>query len=225
MHPGHGVFNDWGSKIFGVTAMTTEMWKHGEVGLRDPDYQKNLLAWNDEVLEGRGFVDWYPFEHPQFGKVELGGWNTFSISGPPESMIAEEVERNTQWVLTFAEKLPRMDILEVTARRDGDLIHVEATVANVGWMPTATAYAAEVLEIAKPVQAFLALENAELVDGEMETELGVLPGARGEGPERKTLRWKVRVMDPSQPAGAKVTVVSEKAGTARKQVVLTAGSL
>jgi hypothetical protein len=98
-------------------------------------------------------------------------------------------------------------------------------VANVGWMPTATAYAAEVLGTAEPVRALLTLENAELVEGELETELGVLPGVRGGGPEIKTLRWRVCIIDPSQSAGAKVTAVSEKAGTARKQVVLTAGSL
>ncbi len=53
-------------------------------------------------------------------------------------MIAGEVERNTEWILTFAEKLPRMEILEVTARPEpgGTAVEIVATVANVGWMPT-----------------------------------------------------------------------------------------
>ena len=33
-----------------------------------------LIGWNDEQLGGKGFVDWYPFDHPQLGRVELGGW-------------------------------------------------------------------------------------------------------------------------------------------------------
>jgi hypothetical protein len=222
MHPGHGVFNDWGSKIFGVLAITTELWKHGEGSFRDPDYQKKLLKWNEEALEGKGFVTWYPFDHPQLGRIELGGWDTFSISSPPEPMIAGEVERNTQWILTFAEKLPRMEILEVAARPEpgGMVVEIEATVANVGWMPTATAYAAEILETAEPVRVLLALTNAERVEGLPDIELGVLPGAREQGPVRKTSRWRVRLVDASRAASAEVVVVSEKAGTVREQVDL-----
>jgi hypothetical protein len=224
MHPGHGVFNDWGSKIFGVTAITTELWKHGEGGFRDPDYQKKLMKWNDELLEGKGFVDWYPFNHPVLGKVELGGWTTFAISSPPESMIADEVERITRWTLTFAEKLPRVVILETRAHQDPGTtgrVRIEATVANVGWMPTATAYAAEMIETAKPVKVELSLENADLVEGLSEHDLGVLPGARDDGPERKHVEWQVRIVDPSQPAGAKVTVISVKAGTVSEYVDLS----
>ena len=36
-----------------------------------------LLKWSDEALGGKGYVDWYPFEHPQLGPVELGGWDAF----------------------------------------------------------------------------------------------------------------------------------------------------
>jgi hypothetical protein len=223
MHPGHGVFNDWASKIFGVTAVTTELWKHGEGSFRDSDYQRKLLEWNDEVLNGKGFIAWYPFEHPDLGKVELGGWDTFSISSPPESMIADEVERITQWSLAFAEKMPRLAILETRAHTDpvaAETIHVEAVVANVGWMPTATAYATDVLERAKPVEVLLTLDNAELVEGLAETDLGILPGARDEGPERKNVEWRVRIVSPSQPAIAKVTAISEKAGTVSKRIDL-----
>ncbi len=35
-----------------------------------------LLAWNDAVLGGKGFVDWFAFDHPQLGPVELGGWDS-----------------------------------------------------------------------------------------------------------------------------------------------------
>src|SRR5260221_720125 len=34
-----------------------------------------LLKWSDEVLKGKGFVDWHSYNHPQLGKVELGGWD------------------------------------------------------------------------------------------------------------------------------------------------------
>ena len=47
-----------------------------------------LLAWSDEVLEGKGYVDWYPFDHPQLGEVELGGWNyIYTFRNPPPAFL------------------------------------------------------------------------------------------------------------------------------------------
>ena len=132
MSPGHGVFNDWASKVFGVLAITTEMWAHA-LG----QGQDALFSWNDQVLGGRGFIDWYPLDHPELGRVELGGWDRWSTSSPPEPMIAAEVDRNVRWVFTFAEKTPRVAIRQASATRlAGDVIRVDAVVANVGWMAT-----------------------------------------------------------------------------------------
>lgn len=225
MNPGHGVFNDWASNVFGVLAMTTEMWKHpGGASLE-------TFQWNDRVLGGRGFIAWHPFQHPQLGAVELGGWDRWSLASPPEPLIAAELDRNARWVLTFAERLPRVAILGASASAGSEpgTFDVEARVANAGWMATATAYAAQVLKIAKPVVARLDLTNAEVVGDTAaqprgarpgERVLGVLPGARERGPVETPVRWRIRAIDPSKTPGAVVEVVSEKAGTARRVVAL-----
>ena len=46
-----------------------------------------LLQWSDEALDGKGYVDWYEIDHPQLGKVELGGWDRFMPGGIPHSNI------------------------------------------------------------------------------------------------------------------------------------------
>ena len=33
------------------------------------------MRWNDEVMHGAAFVDWQPFQHPQLGPVDIGGWH------------------------------------------------------------------------------------------------------------------------------------------------------
>ncbi len=212
MSPGHGVFNDWGSKVFGVLSMTTEMWAHA-IG----QGSEALFRWNDRVLDGGGFIDWYPFDHPDLGSVELGGWDRWSTSSPPESMMADEIERNVDWVLTFAEKTPQVAILDASATRvgDGDVIRIEAVVANVGWMATATAHAVESLGTAKPVRISIELDNAALASGDPVVDLGVLPGTHGGSPERRDVSWSVRALDDSRPVTITVIVTSEKAGTAR----------
>ena len=223
MSPGHGVFNDWGSKEFGVLAITTEMWAHA-IG----EGQDALFAWNDDVLGGTGFIDWYGFEHPDLGHVELGGWDRWSTSSPPDRLIADEVDRNIRWVLTFAEKTPQVALLDATVERGEHGLRVSANVANLGWMATATAHAADVLGIAKPVLVRLELMNAELVTGdaafsEAVISLGVLPGTRGGEPEARGVEWTVSIRDRNRPARATIVVESEKAGTVRQTLDLRPG--
>ena len=97
---------------------------------------------------------------------------------------------------------------------------IEANVANIGWMATATDHAAQVLDIAKPVRVRLELVNAELVSGDMVVSLGVLPGTGGGAAEARTVAWTVRVRDDAQPARATIVVESQKAGTVRQTLEL-----
>jgi len=45
--------------------------------------EKALLAFSDETLDGKGFVDWKMFDHPTLGKVEIGGAVPMSTIHPP----------------------------------------------------------------------------------------------------------------------------------------------
>ena len=221
MNPGHGVFNDWASSVFGVFAITTEMWAH-PFG----DGQSAELEWNDETLGGAGYIDWYSFDHPQLGQVELGGWDRWSTSNPPEHLIAEELERNNQWVLSFAERLPQVAISNASVTEvDGDpgVFEIRVAVTNTGWMPTATAYAREILEIAKPVTISVTLANAELEEDQAsQHSLGTLPGARDRQPRETEVSWRVRVTDTTAAANVSIEAWSEKAGVARISCELSA---
>ena len=98
-----GAADMWAYEHLGVFGWTTEFWSPlPKAGITDYHFVNwfgehpiaddiALLRWNDEQLGGRGFVDWYPFEHPQLGPVELGGWDWFNVWGnaPPELMEAE----------------------------------------------------------------------------------------------------------------------------------------
>ena len=76
---------DWVYDFLGVYAWVTEFWSpQRAAGISDyhfidwirehpPEDDVALLKLADEV--GEGYVDWYPFEHPQLGPVELGGWD------------------------------------------------------------------------------------------------------------------------------------------------------
>ena len=47
-----------------------------------------MMEWNDEKLGGKGFIDWQPFEHPQLGTVEIGGWKDKEVwQNPPVCLL------------------------------------------------------------------------------------------------------------------------------------------
>ena len=81
---------DWVYDHLGAYAWVTEFWSpqraaglseyHFIDWLREhsPEDELAVLKVADEL--GEGYVDWYPFEHPQLGQVELGGWDS-SASG------------------------------------------------------------------------------------------------------------------------------------------------
>jgi hypothetical protein len=43
----------------------------------EPDDYLKLIRWSDAKLDGIAHAGWKPFDHPQLGKIELGGWDRF----------------------------------------------------------------------------------------------------------------------------------------------------
>ena len=81
MSPGHGVFNDWASKEFGVLAITTEMWRNGF-----GEGPAARFRWNDEILGGAGFVDWQPLQNAELIAIATAVLeSTGSLAAPGEA--------------------------------------------------------------------------------------------------------------------------------------------
>ena len=87
------------------------------------DDDLKMLAWSDEELNGEGFVDWYPYDHPQLGPVELGGWNTaYCLRNPPPHLLEAEVAPHADWAIWHVLISPLLQVrgaarLWMTARR------------------------------------------------------------------------------------------------------------
>ncbi|HXV85735.1 MAG TPA: M14 family metallopeptidase [Gemmatimonadales bacterium] len=227
----HGTLISWAYWDFGVIGFVPEFW--GGFG-RDYDNSGSVsalerLRWNDEELRGAGFVSWTPFEHPQLGRVEVGGWKTrFTSQNPPVHLLKGEIEKYVPWMVWLAEVSPRVVIRSATAAPAGapGLMKVSVTLENEGYLATNITQRALDARTAPPVRALLELRDAELIGGSKRVDLGHLrgsrdvPGSERGAESRRTLEYVVRATG-SRPA-AVVTVVSEKGGTARREVSLAA---
>jgi len=101
---------------------------------------KALLAFSDNTLQGKGFVDWTQFKHPTLGDVEIGGAVPYADSDPPPGMIRELMEGQVPWIFKLAAKLPRVKIGKTDVGEKGSGVYeLTVWVQNAGELPLPTA--------------------------------------------------------------------------------------
>ena len=224
----HGTLISWGYWDFGVVGFVPEFWgrfgrDYNEDGTVDP---LERLRFHDEELDNSYFTDWAPYEHPDYGTVEIGGWHTkFTTQNPPTEMLQSELELYVPWMLWLAEIAPQVEIRNVTVEAAGeDQFRVTVEVENVGYLPTNLTQRALDAEIAVPVRALVELYNAEFVEGRGRTDLGHLKGTRDGGgpgaPTSSTATAEYLIRTSGGRAAMELTVASERGGTKRRTVPL-----
>ena len=235
-----GSFDEWLYEHHGLFAWTTEFWSpqrragladyHFIEWLRDHPVEDDvaLLALADEY---GAYVDWYPFEHPQLGPVELGGWDLLGFwANPPFALLEEEVTPHADFALFHLLVSPLLAIRAAEAEPVGDgAFRVRAVVENTGFLPTSVTEKAVERKAVRPVEIELELAaEAELASGEARVEIGQLDGRAQKRSllwfgtddstsDRGKAEWVVKA-----PAGTRVRVVArhQRAGTARAELVL-----
>jgi len=245
-HPKHvitGSFDTWMYEHMGVFAWTVEIWSpQMRAGIekykfiewyRDHPVEDDfkLLKWNDEKLGGKGFVNWYKFNHPQLGEIELGGWNeAYCWRNPPPEQLESELALFPKWLLWHALIAPQLELYHAKVKPLGDgNYHVRVVVQNTGWLPTYVTKKALEKKAVRGIVAELELpEGATLQMGKAREEIGQLEGRAYKDSavsewnvdptdDRAKVEWTVRA-----PQGGilKITVKHERAGTVRKELSL-----
>lgn len=145
-----GTFDDWMFEHRGVYAWTTEIWSpQRQAGITDYKYidwfrdhpladDIKMLAWSDGALEGKGYIDWYSFNHPQLGEVEIGGWDSmYAFRNPPPQYLEKEVAPFADWVVWQALASPKLELRDTQITQAGSgAWRIRVAVQNTGWLPT-----------------------------------------------------------------------------------------
>ena len=171
---------DWLYEHIGSLFWTVEIWApNKEAGITDYDWihwyrehppadDLKLLRWSDAQCNGQAHVNWYPFQHPQLGAVELGGWDRLNYwRNPPPHLREREAARFPPWLTQLALSLPRLEVLRTEVRALGaDTWRVRFAVANAGYLPAyVSARALERKTVRGVVFEIVLPEGCELVGG------------------------------------------------------------
>lgn len=122
-----------------MASMMKSMPKPPKPSETDPR-MKALLAYSDNVLGGRGFVNWQSYQHPTLGPVEIGGPVPYVFSTPPFEAADSLINVQLPWIFSLADKLPKLTVSEYKVKNLGaDVYHLEVWVQNSGYLPFPTA--------------------------------------------------------------------------------------
>ena len=235
---------DWVYEHLGIFSWVVEIWSPmREAGIENYKYidwfrdhpiedDLKLYRWNTDELGGIAHVAWKPFDHPQFGPIEIGGWNRFHAFGnPPPAFLERELARFPKWLLWQALASPKMEVCAAEADALGDQHwRVRLVVQNTGWLPSYVSKRALERKVVRGVFAEIALPaGATLVQGKRREDIGQLEGKWGKHTgvsfwpdyhltdDRAKIEWVVR---GNKGDCVELLARHERAGTVRAKVTL-----
>lgn len=192
-----GVWDDWHYDHRGVFSWTTEIWNlafHAGVKVEKPleTYQnmrsenlRKMFLWCIQNLnQDEFFQPWTSFNHPQLGKVEIGGWKLlFTVFNPPPKFLAIELNKVTQFTIKSAMMGPRVTAEVFKIENWGkNIFSVKIKIKNSGYLPTYGSEMAKSIGIYDTPRAYIKLNSdLKLKEGKAELELKHLTGrSKGE---------------------------------------------
>ena len=245
-----GAFDDWMYSTQGIPTYTAELW---DVAIRagvpnvyprstpmtdaESENQMHLVyKWIDEnvpmLASGKPIKEWTEFDHPQLGKIEIGGIDfKYTWQNCPPGYLEQEVEKNTNFCLRMAQTLPKLTVDCLKAEKVTDGVYkVSAKVSNAGYLPTFVCNEAKRLKVDQPLTVTAAVDG-EIISGKAEDTLGHLEGFSGvnssyhwdgiatfkHAPFTVAQQWIVKAAEGSEFT---LTVTGAKAGTVKANIVL-----
>lgn len=163
----------------------------------DPSYQfDRYLLFKD------AFVEWHEYNHPQYGKIEIGGFKKNFGRMHPGFLMESDAHRNMSFSVFHCYQTPKLSIDSVTEKDLGDgLKEITAVVSNERIIPT---HASQDLKfkIERPdyisltgakVLAGMVVENRDLnITTEQKSNPATIEVANIPGQSTVTVRWIVQ---------------------------------
>jgi zinc carboxypeptidase len=163
LYPALGGEFDWFYGARGILSYTNELWTPKNMFRNDQTNQEAQADFNKYLLLNEAAVEWKEYDHPTYGKIEIGGRRKEFGRLPPSFLLEEECHRNMAFTLYHASCMPRISFGELSVEKIGtDLFKVWVEVCNDSMMSTRSQHEAK-QQITTPDIISLQGKNAKVI--------------------------------------------------------------
>jgi hypothetical protein len=140
LYSAYGGELDWFYGGRGIYTYSNELWTpylmFNKDATRDP--QDNASYQFDRYLLFRdAFIEWHPYDHPQYGKIEIGGFKKNFGRAHPGFLLESDAHRNMAFTIYHCFHTPKLQVDTIMEKDLGDgLKEVTAVISNQRLMPT-----------------------------------------------------------------------------------------
>jgi hypothetical protein len=219
---------DWFHLMRGAYTFTIEMFTRYFLFHEPPQRgtgfsPEDLFRFDKYLLFQDAFVAWQDFDHPQYGRIQIGGFKKNFVRINPGFMLEQELHRVMAFSLYHAWHTPQLEITEISVKDlDEGLQEITAVVVNTRMIPTHSGVNTK-FKIDRP--NYISLEGANVLAGmtvknrdlnvveEQKVNPAVIEVENIPGMGTVTVRWIVDGV-----SNISVKVDSAKGGKVRKEI-------
>jgi hypothetical protein len=207
LYSAYGGELDWFYGGRGVYTFSNELWTSYLMFNKGNDDDDNsgvdpAYQFDRYLLFKDAFVEWHAYDHPQYGKIEIGGFKKNFGRMHPGFLLESDAHRNMSFSIFHCYQTPKLSIDSITERDLGDgLKEITAVISNERIIPT---HASQDLKFKIERPDYISLTGAKVVAGmvvenrdlnittEQATNPATIEVANIPGQGTVTVRWIVQ---------------------------------
>ncbi len=222
LYSAYGGELDWFYGGRGIYTYSNELWTPYLMFNKEPSSDGSTSYQFDRYLLFKdAFVDWHEYDHPQYGKIEIGGFKKNFGRAHPGFLLESDAHRNMAFTIYHCYHTPKLQVDSIMEKELGDgLKEITAVISNRRLMPTHSSQDLK-YKIERPdyisltgikVIAGMVVNNADLnISTEQKNDPQTIEVQNIPGLDKVIVRWI------TQGSGRyTVTVDSRKGGTQSK---------
>ena len=131
---------DWFYGSRGIYTFTNELWTPYLLFNSDATREFNdesTFTFDRYLLFKDAFVEWHEYDHPQYGKIEIGGFKKNFTRMHPGFLMESDAHRQMAFTIYHGYHTPKL-LIDTIMEKDlgGGLKEITATISNERLMPT-----------------------------------------------------------------------------------------
>lgn len=174
-----GGFEKWAYYHLGIPSFAINLWAvplTKDSAISKENQEIHSIIQNKENLLHGGFIPWNDYEHPQFGKVKIGGIAPFAKYNPKNTSALQGIEKKLDFLIQLQKEMPDLHILKHEVKKlSNDIYQIDLWTSNDGFLPYPL-FMGEWNAQPKPLILEISGEQIQVLNGKKRTILEAIPG-------------------------------------------------